>query len=369
MTPMTDPIRGPFGHGLLERLDPIQFEIDDLVSHIGRSIRENNLKIVVDDDAKTPIEAIQDPTVGTIVRVKGGARPQWITPQAVAAQDIEWLRELVGWLYQIAGMDEGAASQQAPAQYASGRALQYYHDFQSLRYSDLTDRLGRHVLGIVERVIDAARRLHAGGDGTQGNRTSAEGTDRDPGWEVRYARGSETRTIRWSEVDMERDAFVIELEEASAFPDSLAGRMQQIEQDAAEGRIPPDELVQKRLDPDLESHWDRQAAAADYVDWLVERLTDPGLPVPRHLEEAGQSVRDLIVDELRAEVMRSEVAREDREVIERLEQYLAEEVALSAPPPPDSQTPGLAPALPTGAEAGAPPPPGAMLAPGGPQGQ
>ncbi len=298
---MSEPTRGTFGHGLLERLDAVQFEIDDLVAHIGRSIRENNLKIIVDDDGNVPMEAITDPQIGTVVRVARGSRPQWVTPQAVAPQDIQWLKELIGWLYQVAGMDEGAASQQRPAGLNSGRALQFYHDFQSLRYADLSKRLAQHVLDTVERIIDAARRL-AGAD-----QSEEDGTDRRPGWTVRYARGSETREIAWSEVDMDRDAFVIELEEASAFPDTLAGRMQQVEQDAAEGRVAPEALAQLRLDPDLEARWDRQAADADFVDWLVERLLgEQALEITDTLVRTG-AIDLIVVDSVAALTPRAEI--------------------------------------------------------------
>lgn len=342
LTPMTDPSRGTWGHGLLERLDACQFEIDDLISHIGRSIRENNLKILVDDPAGdgVPIEAISDPTVGTIVRMPGGAKAQWVTPQAVSPQDIAWLKELINWLYQIAGMDEGAASSQRPAGLNSGRALQFYHDFQSLRYADLSKRISAHVLAVVERVIDAARRL-----ATDDAEDDEEGTDRKGGWQVRYAHGSEVRAIDWSEVDMERDAFVIELEEASAFPDTLAGRMQQVEQDAAEGRIPPQSLAQLRLDPDLEARWDRATADSDFVDWVVEVLLDPDQELPPHLDEAPH--QDLI-DALRAEVLRATVARDEPAVIERLQTYMEAEVQALPPPPAPQGPPAPVPQGPTG---------------------
>lgn len=363
MTNCFDPAEGPFGTGVLEQLDPAQFEIDDLMAHIGRSIRENNLKIVVDDGGQVPIEAITDPTVGTILRTANGSTPKWITPQAVAPQDIQWLKELISWLYQIAGMDEGAASSQRPAGLNSGRALQFYHDFQSLRYADLSSRIGDHVLGIVERTIDAARRLHSAE--VDRDQDDEESTDRSGGWTVRYASNSETRQISWDEVDMDRDAFVIELEEASAFPDTLAGRMQQVEQDAAEGRVDPTVLAQLRLDPDLEARWDRTSAQADYTDWLVEKLSDPEEEMPEFLDELGAADIDSILDALRAELKRAIMATEEPAVIERLRDYIGKcvestEEAARAQAAAQSQQP-LAPQMPTAAVAGDPMGAGQML--------
>ena len=328
-----------WGQGLMERLDGIQCEIDDAVAHIGRGIRENNLKIFIDDTSDISPDVIADPTVGTIIKMAPGGRPpEFQVPQGASAQEIQWLKELVNWLYQMAGMDEGAASSQRPAGINSGRAILYFHDFQSQRYVDLSKRYGRHVVDVIERVLDACRML----------------SEDEPSWTVRYAKGSVVRDIDFRDVDMDADAYVLELEEISPVPDTFAGRVQQIEQDAAEGRIPPEYLARLREDPDTWWIARRSSRAdVDYIEWLVDELLDPDRPVPPISDEVDQA---LLIDALRTEVLNATVAGAGAETVARLQGYAARVVAAQQPPtPPPPQVPP-----PTGGgqpPGGAPPPP------------
>lgn len=293
---------GYWGMGLLERLDGAQCEIDDLVAHIGRSIRENNLKIFIDDASDISPDVVADPTVGTIIKTAGGI-PQFVTPNAASPQEIQWLTQLVGWLYQIAGMDEASASGAQASKLSSGRAILFQHDMQTQRYVDYTKRIGRHVAGVVERILDAARRL----------------SEDDPSWTVRYSKGSIVRQIDWADVQMDRDEYVIELEEVSPVPDTFAGRMQQAEQDAAEGRVSQEWFAQLRQDPDLwRNRFQSARADADYVDSVIDDLLDPSLPMPRLLDEAP---RQILTDALRTEILNAVVQKEDPAAIERLQRF------------------------------------------------
>lgn len=305
---------GFWGMGLMQRLDAAQWEIDELVAHIGRSIRENNLKIFVDDASDISPEVIADPTVGTIIKTAGGV-PEFVTPNAVSPQEIQWLTQLVGWLYQMAGMDEASAGSSQASKLSSGRAILFQHDMQTQRYVDYTKRIGQHVADVIERVLDAARRL----------------SEDDPSWTVRYSKGSIVRQIDWAKVDMDRDMYVIELEEVSPVPDTFAGRMQQAEQDAAEGRVSQEWFAQLRQDPDLwRSRFQSARADADYVDAVIDDLLDPDLPMPRLLDEAP---RQLMIDALRTEILTAVVQGEDPRAVERLQRFasmVAEDVQQDA---------------------------------------
>lgn len=344
-----------WGQGLMERLDGVQCEIDDAVSHIGRGIRENNLKIFVDDDGDTSPEVVGDPTVGTIIKLKTGARaPEFVVPSGASEQEVEWLKLLIGWLYQMSGMDQGAASSQKPAGINSGRALLYFHDFQSQRYVDFEKRLGRHVVEVVDRCLQAARRL----------------TEADPSWTVRYAKGSVVRDIDFADVDMDRDQYVLELEEVSPVPDTFAGRLQQLEQDAAEGRIPQEYLASVREDPDTWWMARRSARAdIDYVEWLIDALLDPDAPEPALLDEMDPQ---LAQDSLRSEVLNATVAGYDPSVVSRLQGYLArivaDQAAKAEQQAAQAQNP-QAPGSPPAAQGGPPAAPGPGAPPAGPPGQ
>ena len=207
---------GFWGRGLIERLDAAQFSIDELVRHVDESMRHANLKVFLPDGSEIVADGIlDDPTVGTIVRytsVAGGGMPSFVTPD-VLGSGREVMAVIAEWrssLYQIAGLDESAVSSQRPAGVDSAIAIRTYHDFQSQGYVDLMRRIGVLAVDTVRGLIEAARR-----------RFATDGVD----WDVRYSRGGSGLTVRWSDVDMPRDSFVIELEQTSPTPDSRAGRL------------------------------------------------------------------------------------------------------------------------------------------------
>ena len=299
---------GFWSDGLLSLLDSVQMEIDDTVAHLGRSIRENNLKIFISDDADISPDVLADPTVGNIIRLASGARPpDFVTPQGASEQEIRWLEMLVRWLYTMAGMDEASASGAQASRLSSGRAILFQHDMQSNRYIDYVKRYGSHVVDVIDRIIDAAKRL-----------------DTEGSWKVRYAKGSVVRELDWADVDMDRDAFVLELEEVSPVPDTFAGRLQQIEEDAAAGRIPPEYLVQLREDPDLWWFSRRTSRAdLDMVEFIIEQLSDAEQPIPDVYDEQNLQ---LTIDALRSEIQNAIVMKADSDVIARMQQYLGDVV-------------------------------------------
>ena len=343
------PGTGLFSLGLMSRLDGIQFEIDSLVAHINESIRQANLKVFVQDPADVIMDHLTDPAVGTVIMCNGQA-PQFVTPEPVAQQEVEWLKYLVSQLYAMAGMDESGAASMMPAGITSGVAQRIYHDFQTQTYVDLTKRFGRHCVDVVERIVDEAKRMSA---------TAEEG---GPSWTVRYRRGSVVRKLDWSDVDMDEDTFLLELEEVSPVPDSPAGRIQQIEEDAAAGRIPQEYLTNLREDPDrwLADRLEGQADA-DFVDDLIERLQDPDCEMPRVLDQMD---KPLAAQRLRTEILHAVRNDDDPIIVERLDEYLTELVASMEPPPgpppvaggPSAGSPGVPMAAPSGPAAGTPSP-------------
>ena len=300
---------GFWGRGLIERLDSAQFSIDELVRHVDESMRHANLKVFLSDDSDIVADGIlDDPTVGTIIRTSGPGVPAFVTPE-VLGPGREVMAVIAEWrssLYQIAGLDESAVSSQRPAGVDSAIAIRTYHDFQSQGYVDLMRRIGDLAVDTVRSMIDAARRHFSGPEG-----------DRE--WSVRYAKGGSGVTVSWSEVDMPRDSFVIELEETSPTPDTRSGRLQELEEDAAAGRIPPDYMTRLREDPD---RWwaDRLNAQedVDYVDWLVDELMDESKPMPMLMDEMdGQ----MAIDRLRREVLASVRMGRPSGVIQRLQEF------------------------------------------------
>ena len=338
---------GFYGLGLIQRVAHSQAEVDELWQHVCRQMKFSNTIALLPDGADISEAALTDtdPDGITVYRYSaapGGGTPTFTTPPVLGPETMAVMQALKADIYAMAGTDESAVGSQTPlGPNASGVAIRTYHDFASQGHVDVMKRIGRFTVDVVDRVIDAAKR-HFGRDA---------GSERD--WTVRHPTMD---AVRWSEVDMDRDAFVLELEESSPVPDTLAGRIQDLEEDAAAGRVPPEYMVRLREDPDR--WWAERVNAkedVDFVDWLVSECLDPRHPMPDL--PTDEVPLPMLIDRVRREVLASIRLRRPAAVVARLrdlgvqaaEAMAASQQQAQAPAP---NGPGTEP-MPTGA----PPPP------------
>lgn len=310
--------RGFWGQGLIEVLDPLQYEIDEILRDVGTAIRMGSrYKIFADStDRELNEDALLDPGFGSLVY--GQKPPQFLAPNPVATETINHLQWLIQQLYAMAGTTESAVSGQKPAGIQSGVALLHYHEFATKRYVDFVKRLGTATCDVAYSLIDRA----------------ADMEDCDS-WTARYAKGSVIRELRYSDVAMDRSDFVISLQEVSPIPDSFSGREQLIAQMQADGTLPQGYLQRMVEDPDVVRANIIASADADLAESVIERLLD---------QEAGDPPLDdnmnvdLVTDVVRASLMSSIANGLDDMTLDRHRDYLHAlkdlKDSLSAPPVP-----------------------------------
>lgn len=319
----TDPGSGHWTTGLTSILMGVQVSIYDHASHMAEAFQHSNLKIfATTPDGKAVPDYVTNPEMGTWITLPLGTtvNPQVWDP--VSRQEVEHLHWLVDQLYQLAGMSQDNAKGGTPAGMDSGRAQLINFNINSTNWVDLIKRYSAHAVEVVDRLLDAAKML---------------ATD-DREVKVRYAKGSVTDVIDWADVDMERDKFVIELEEVSSAADTPAGRLQQLEQDVASKVLPPEQLAYARQDPD--GWWERSQTAKsdiDFIRWMIRQCKRLDQPLPRVIEQMN---RPMAIDMFRREIQAAIVGGLPGDVVDRLDRVSNEVVqaedraqALKAPAP------------------------------------
>lgn len=326
--------RGFWGQGLVERLDPLQYEIDDLLRDIGTAIRMGSrYKIFANSrDAQLNEDALMDPGFGSIVY--GTEKPEFLSPDPVNQVVIQHLQWLLQELYSQAGMTEQAASNQAPAGMQSGVALLHRETIVTKRWVDFVKRIAEATCQVALSLVDRAADL-----------------EDDGRWTARYSKGSVVRELRWSDVRMRRDEFVIAIQDVSAVPDSFAGREQLIDQMQANGTLPQGYLARMIEDPDVVRANIIASADADLAEAAVEMLLDPtdgDPPLDDNMNVA------LVTDVVRAALCSGIANGLDSGTLDRMRDYLhaLKDLQDALTPPP---TPQAAPQLPVMPGGGLPP--------------
>lgn len=302
------PGRGFWAQGLLCQLDESQAEIDFLLNQVSEQIRLGRLKVFVQLGSKVVQDQLASSRQGEMVTYDGTV-PHFVTPPTVGREALEHIQWLVQELYQTIGMSESASSSQRPAGVNSGRAILFFHDFQTRRYVDLVKRYSRFTIDVVERLLDRADELHA--------RVTEDGTAGDTGDDESEAPAPEDR-LSWSKVRMDRREYNLRLETVSAVPRSYAGREQRIEQLIAQGQMPEGYWTEFLSDPNAWKAEHRAAAQAEHIEWLLERLTDPDGEMP---ELSDKLDLGMALEVLGGEVLTLIRKGADRETIDRVEDF------------------------------------------------
>ena len=298
------PGRGFWAQGLLCQLDEAQAEIDFLLAQVSEQIRKATLKVFVQLGSKVIEDHLADSRQGQIVTYDGTV-PHFITPPTVGKEALQHIQWLVQELYQTIGMSESASSSQRPAGVNSGRAILFFHDFQTRRYVDLVKRYSRFTIDVIERLLDRADGLHA------------DPPDPDSDGDDSLASRDDDR-ISWARVRMDRRDFSLRLETVSAVPRSYAGREQRIEQLIAQGQMPEGYWTEYLSKPDAWRAEHRASAQAEHIEWLLERLTDPESEMP---ELSDKLDLGMAIEVMGGEVLTLIRKGADREVIDRVEDF------------------------------------------------
>lgn len=367
---------GPLqGIGMVETLDPLQYEIDELLTDIGTAIRMGSRYKIFADAADQQLneDALLDPGFGSLVYGKGKA-PQFLAPDPVAEVTITHLQWLLQQMYSLGGTSEISASGQKPAGLTSGVSLLNYHSLASQRFVDFIKRLAEATCQVALSLIDRAADIEDGLNSQGDDDDSDDGGSKRTGWSTRYSKGSAVRELKYADVRMERSDFVIKVEDVSPTPDSFSGREQLIAQMNADGTLPPAFLASFVEDPDVVRANMMATADADRSEAIVEALLDPDGEPPTLDDNMNTA---LATDTVRAALQRGYAQGLDADTLARMSDCihrLKDLEASLAPPPAPSPPPAGAPGAPMpGAMAGPanpvpnvplPPAPDAGMAPG-----
>lgn len=253
---------GFFGQGLAEQLMGLQLEINKILRTIQVSMHLVSIpKIFVEASSKI-VDAHIDNKIGGIIKYAG----QPPTPSilgSIPPELFSHLDRLYGRAYEIAGVSQLSATSQKPAGLNSGKALREYNDIETERFMAVGQRYEKVFLDAARQMIDLAKEIDAD--------LAEEG-----GYKVKVKGKNFLKTIKWKEVDIEDDQYVMGLFPTSALSSTPAGRLQDVQEYIQAGFIDRDQAM-KLLDfPDLEGYFKFNNAGLLDIDRLVEKFIDEG---------------------------------------------------------------------------------------------
>ncbi len=328
------PSVGFYGQSLAERLLGNQVEINKMLRIIQRSFHLGSaFKVFLEYGSKVAKDQINN-DIGPIIYYSGTA-PQFYVPQTVHPEYFQHLDRLIRMSYQEAGVSEMSASSKVPAGIdgGSGKAIREYNNLETERFVLVAQMYEQSFLQTAAIYIDLSKDVaDMGGD-----------------FEVVSASKKFIKSIKWSEIDLPKDAYVMQMFPTNQLPNTPAGRLAYVQELIQAGFVDQETAFSLLEFPDVDEYASLKNAFIDDLKHDLYTILDgKGVPQPEPYQNLAYGTKLFQSAYLRA---RAENAPE--EILDGLRRWLSQADALMQRAKQEQQAQAMA-----AQQAGMPPQPG-----------
>jgi hypothetical protein len=252
-------LNGFWGQSGAEQIQNIQLEINKILWIIQRSIHLAGSFKVFNKIGNKVVKEHLNNDIGAIIEYTDTA-PQYVVPPIVPMELYSQLENLKKSAYEKLGVSQLSAASQKPAGLNSGAALREYNDIESERFTVLGKHYEDFFLELSDLTIDCAKELYEQGENL----------------EVKIPDSKFVKSIKWKEVNMDEDSYIMKTYPVSSFPNDPSGRLQTVTEYMQAGMLTP-RAGRRLLDfPDLEQVETLANSQENYIHELFERIIDDG---------------------------------------------------------------------------------------------
>lgn len=253
-----EPLAGFFGNGLVEEMSGFQYEINEVADRVQQAHYLTGGQIWLVPDGADIVDTEISNNIGVIIHHKPGMPPEAINPQPIADATYQYMKDLPNFALKFSGISEMSATSTKPADITAAKAMEMLDDVETERFNGLLTAWEQFHMDICDQCIDLCKEID----------------EEHPGFSVRAGLKKYGIEIKWSDVDMDRDAFTIQVFPTNLFAKTPAARMQQVT-DLFKAQIIDRAMYLRLLDaPDLGGEEDLEAAARTVADEQLEHLVD-----------------------------------------------------------------------------------------------
>jgi hypothetical protein len=263
----TDPLMGYWGGSLIDDIDGIHVEANEVAQRNQRRAEQLTPKLLT---TSGEVEQSLDNDIDIAVYKVGPMEDVRLwDPPAFDPRLFDAFDRYVSYAQQMAGVSRMSVAGLKPAGLDSGVALREHQDIESERFASQLRAIEAFDMEVSRLIIDAARELSESGVPltARTNRRDAMGQH--------YV-----ESIRWSDIDLDDDAYVLQVWATSALPKTPAGRLAMVEQMVAAGFFGKEEAMRLLDFPDLDAVMSEQLAPVRLVLRTVDEIMYRGRIIP-----------------------------------------------------------------------------------------
>lgn len=259
------PVSGFYSPSIVEQVLPYQIRLNEIneVIRDAQDIMSRPRILVAEGSRVNPYEV--DNVPGRFVKYTG-IKPEAITWAAMNPEIYNERDRLVRTCLEQFGLSNLASTVTPPpsARFDSSPAFREFNAIQDDRLSDPAQRFEEFYLELAKRTICVI---------------SASGKNPKTTWYSGY-KSSKAEEIEWSEIEHDAESYIMSMEATSLYSMSPAAARDELEKQLAMGLITPEQYRMELSDPDQESEYAIQAAAAEDLVRVQELLEEGEYETP-----------------------------------------------------------------------------------------
>jgi hypothetical protein len=322
---------GFFGAGIVEEVRDAQWRINQLIKKNERlGDLGTNALLMAPRGAKVRIEQFTNQPL-KVIEYEGGVEPHLQVNNAQPPTIQLEIEQIKAEAFQQLGLSQMATQGEKPAGLDSGKAIRAYEDVASRRHlinGRIYEDFFMDVVDLLEMLNEQAAKVN-------------------PAYKVRArsTRGRQTvvSQVKWSEVRMEKNKYVLQMWPTSALPSTPAGKWAAVQEWIDSGFVSRPFAISLLDFPDLDASVRIELADLDAVMFDVEKIMDGEDRLPTAYQDLAMAA-----DVARRSLLQARVMNAPPEVVMSLEDYIesamsqqAAATAASAPPAPPMMDPAM----------------------------
>lgn len=251
------PVSGFYSSGVVEQALPYQIRLNEIneVIRDAQDLMGRPRVLIAEGSRVNPMDL--DNVIGRFIKYTG-IKPEAITWPAISAELYNERDRLVRTCMEHFGLSNMATTVTPPpgARFDSSPALREFNAIQDDRLSDPAQRFEDLYLQLATRTIQVIE---------------ASGKNPKTTWYSGYKQ-SKAEVIEWKDLKHDMNSYIMSMEATSLYSMSPAAARDELEKQLAMGLITPEQYRMELCDPDQESEYTIQAAAAEDLSRVQELL-------------------------------------------------------------------------------------------------
>jgi len=252
---------GFYGEGLAERLMGIQIQLNKTLSVEQKIIDFCKPTVYVQEQEAISGKQMNE-RIGNIVKYKIKI-PEIGQTLKIPPEIAIYKQYLTEMAFQQEGLTQMSVTGEKPAGLDSGKAIREYNDIESERFAIIAQDYERFYVNLWKDLIEDYSDMAKDGEVT-----------------VTLLDRKGLNKIKWSEISLEKDKYILQVYPANLLSSTPSGRLADVKTLTDMGALSPDEMFDLLDFPDTERFYRRKSAWRFMVEKIIGDIVEKGIYSP-----------------------------------------------------------------------------------------